>query len=94
LAREAPSLIIENSVTTPDIETFKDEFNSYMGNLDSAITNFGSQVDELRRQNEVLQGGISEAPVVQNGLVAQWLFNGGSADDSVGAHTERLTTVQ
>ena len=60
LVLEAPSLIIEDSVTTADFEAFRDEFNSYRSDLNSAITELGGQVDELRRQNEALQGGIEE----------------------------------
>jgi LysM repeat protein len=60
LVLEAPSLIIEDSVTTADFEAFKDEFDSYKNDLNSAITELGGQVDELRRQNEALQGGIDK----------------------------------
>jgi predicted nucleic acid-binding Zn-ribbon protein len=60
LVLETPSFIIEDSVTTADFEAFRDEFDSYRNDLNSAITELGGQVDELRRQNEALQGGIDK----------------------------------
>jgi len=51
-ALEAPSLIIEDSVSTGDFEAFKDAFNSYRGDLDTTITDLGIQLQQLQNATE------------------------------------------